>query len=439
MRLPPPDERVNTDLLIVGDGPAGLAAAIAVARRRPDLGVVLLRRRSPMPPIGESLPPGVRPYLDALGIWPQFLIQRHRPSFGTTSCWGRPGTLDNPFVLHAEGRGWQLQRERFDQLLADTARDLGARLLDATFQRCRTNSEGSGWLVDGDNYRFRCRLLVDASGRNAALARRLGAEPLRHDRLVGVYRFFSAVEPGLPGPLVEAWEHGWWYSAGRPGGGLVCAAMVDADGRGEGGPNALRTPEGWRQALRSAPHTADRLAGAVEQPGVWVKPAYSQCLDRCIGPSWIAIGDACHCTDPLAADGIRRALHDGLGLGALLADGDHDWTERMQRYKLSQRQAFAAYVEARTHYYRQETRWPGSRFWTRRHEFIRLHPHDPVAVGTECALRGTGRLRRKDRALLAQLATAGEPAGQLLRGFRATCSYPYTDRQLLLSVQELVN
>ena len=372
----------DCDLLIIGAGPAGLAAAVAAARARPERSITRLRRQQTMPAIGESLPPGVRPYLDALGLWSGFLAQRHRPSYATAACWGGREPLDNPFLLHPEGHGWQLQRERFDHLLAVGARALGVHLIDDTPRACTRIDAGRGWQVQGAQHRYRCRLLVDASGRNAALARRLAAKPLRHDRLVGVYRFYQsaantardATPDTAAGPLIEAWRHGWWYSAGLPCGGLVCAAMVDADGERAGNPRALSSSDGWRHALRQAPHTAARLANAHSTPGTWVKPAHSQCLDQPAGDDWIAIGDACHCTDPLAADGIRRALHDGLGIGALLTGDEAEWPQRLQRYRRSQRQAYSAYLDTRTEYYRQETRWPDARFWARRHRRIELHP-----------------------------------------------------------------
>lgn len=68
---------------------------------------------------------------------------------------------------------------------------------------------------------------MDASGRPAALARRLGADRRKHDRLVAVFASVraSAVDADAR-TLVEAVPEGWWYTARVPGGRRVVAFLT---------------------------------------------------------------------------------------------------------------------------------------------------------------------------------------------------------------------
>jgi len=65
---------VKRDLIVVGGGPGGIAAAITV--KQADSGLqVLLIERSPFPRHrpGETLHPGIEPLLVQLGVWDQVL------------------------------------------------------------------------------------------------------------------------------------------------------------------------------------------------------------------------------------------------------------------------------------------------------------------------------------------------------------------------------
>ena len=72
--------------------------------------------------------------------------------------------------------------------------------------------------------------------------------------------------------------------------------------------------------------------------------------------------------DPLASEGIAKALNDGRraaeSIAAYLA-GD---ASSLHRFALDLEREYAAYRSTRARYYRIERRWPESVFWKRRHE-----------------------------------------------------------------------
>lgn len=63
--------------------------------------------------------------------------------------------------------------------------------------------------------------VVDASGRAALSARRVGARKVSYDRLLGAAAYLEPREGNGAGDsftLVEVVASGWWYSARLPGG-----------------------------------------------------------------------------------------------------------------------------------------------------------------------------------------------------------------------------
>lgn len=94
----------HADVAIIGGGPAGTAAAIALARSGSSV-VVLERSRYDRIRVGEILPPAVRLPLSALGVWDRFLGDRCVPSPGIVSAWGSPRLRGNDFVLDPYGSG----------------------------------------------------------------------------------------------------------------------------------------------------------------------------------------------------------------------------------------------------------------------------------------------------------------------------------------------
>ena len=68
----------------------------------------------------------MQPLLNKLGLWKQLDKLGHRPSYGNRSVWGRSEPYDQDFISHVHGRGWHLDRDRFELLLEDAARQAGA-------------------------------------------------------------------------------------------------------------------------------------------------------------------------------------------------------------------------------------------------------------------------------------------------------------------------
>jgi flavin-dependent dehydrogenase len=369
------------DALVAGAGPAGAAAALTLARRGQR--VLLADQRPARPPdggveIGEALPPAVRPLLADLGLWDRFLAARHLPSPGTVSVWGSPREGSVDFIFDPNGHGWHLDRPAFDRLLARSARDAGAELRENCAARVLERASDGRWQVElhdaaGPRETVECRVLLDATGRRATLARRAGARRLRADRAVAVYAAFAAHPDDRDArTLVEAAPDGWWYTALVPAARRVVAYVTDADLL----PATTRTRAGFRAQLGATKHVRKRVPAASQlapQQHPRVTAAHGSRLQPATGAGWLALGDAALAFDPLSSQGILTALFTGIAAANAAAAqiaGEHGPTrEYARRLDL----IWSAYERNRLAHYQLERRWAQRSFWARR-----SRPPDPA-------------------------------------------------------------
>jgi flavin-dependent dehydrogenase len=353
------------DVAIVGGGPGGAATALSLRRHAPTLSVVIIEASGyEAQRIGETLPPPARPILAHLCVWEAFCRQGHREVYGTTAVWGAPIPLDNDFIyLSASTVGWHIDRAAFDAMLAREAQSLGAALMLDTRLR-DAEREGDEWLLSLSTGRtLSARFVVDATGGNAAFARCCGARFVERDRLVGLARFFEGGGAD-PRTLVEAFEDGWWYTAGLPGRGRIAACMTDADIARR---LRLKETQQWGRMLDVAPHVREMLRGSKACGPVVVRSTESRRLESPVGNYWLAVGDSASRFDPLSSQGIVKALRSGVfasyAIGDLLTREDDSGLRRYRRYVLEE---FKSYMEVRAKYYSEEQRWPAGEFWRRR-------------------------------------------------------------------------
>src|SRR5260370_23051904 len=168
----------DCDVIVVGGGPAGSAAAAWLARAGRRV-IVFERDRFPRFHIGESLLASVNDVLGAIGAG-DLVRQAGFPQKWGATFMSADGSIERyaDFGIAPEVRApqtWQVPRERVDELLLRHAASSGAdvrerhRVLDVSFDDRRGtapvhSSEGSTCLV-------RAQAIIDPSGRRAPLPR----------------------------------------------------------------------------------------------------------------------------------------------------------------------------------------------------------------------------------------------------------------------------
>jgi flavin-dependent dehydrogenase len=438
--------QVALDVLVVGGGPAGSAAAITLRNAGLSVGIVE-RSDYGAVRIGETLSPGAQTLLRFLGIEDAIHADGHLPAFGTKAAWGSEALATRDFLLTPFGTGFHLDRRRFDRRLAETATERGATLWQTSRVRGLERA-GARWrvLVERRDQRLavEARFLIDATGKSQAIGRRLGAERRFLDRQVAAVAAatFDGEPPTDTLALVEVCELGWWYSAKLGGGTLILALMTDAD---LARVHRVASADTWRALARAMPHTAERLAGATALARPRIVPACSACLVQVWGDGWVAVGDAAGSHDPLSSSGIARALDSGIRAALAVSSAlRHDRSDELQSYDAYMSQSYDQYCFTRTRYYQMEQRWPDAPFWRRRQNQLTLHPHarlgsPPIWTRPGAVPRLPADLRHLDASILLTACERPRPAHDVVSEYHARAARRATDAEVILALQWLVS
>ncbi|KAF8752401.1 Tryptophan halogenase [Rhizoctonia solani] len=180
--------------------------------------------------IGESLPGESRRFLQypspsiAQRLEQDTATGIHAHCTANASAWQSQDLQETPATTNPFGKGWHLNRAAFDEQLRTCVRSLcgdgiavSSKVINANFKSVLRTSNGWTLVVrseSGEEHTLRAKWLIDASGRKATVAQKLGAKTVRLDSLIAFYTVFSStdVDPDYR-TLIEATETGWWYSS----------------------------------------------------------------------------------------------------------------------------------------------------------------------------------------------------------------------------------
>ncbi len=363
----------SVDVAIIGGGPAGTALALTLVVHSGLKVAVIENTAYENIRIGENVSASLLPLLDYLQVKEAFLADNHQPAYNTSAVWGNSRPNTRASIFSQLGEGYLLDRGKFDAMLAEQLVHKGGQLFLQTKCQEGERLEGGGWrlLLDhhsGKSFWLETNYLVDATGRQSRIAKRLGAKPLICDSLVGICSFLDVPDNKAKNDeiLVESIPEGWLYSAYLPNGNLILALMTDVDLMRQ---QQLHQEQPWINLLSRSQHTSQRVKGGNLLYPLTVKTAHSQILDSAVGEDWIAVGDAAAAFDPLSSMGIGHAMVSGSHAGVALIQHLRDNKDQLlQDYQIGLERNFENYLRLRHMYYSVEKRWTKEPFWQRRTE-----------------------------------------------------------------------
>ena len=191
---------MNCDVLVVGASSAGLMAAISAAKGGAD---VILADADPRGTkraantVFEGMAKSVGIKID------ESLIQNDLDGMQIISPSGR--------AVSIPARGYFLDRQKFDEHYLGLAQEAGVAILPGTVQEAKL--QGTRRVVRLEEQRIDARVVIDASGVAAGIARQEGLEPMRHREDIA-WAMEADIE--LPG-LGEERLFQYWIGSISPG------------------------------------------------------------------------------------------------------------------------------------------------------------------------------------------------------------------------------
>jgi len=308
------------DVVVVGGGPAGTATAVMLKQRGHDV-LILDEARFPRDKVcGEGVSPEAWRLLADLGVDGAVRALAPHPLRGMAVT-APDGTCFRGDYRGAPRPGFAVQRERFDRVLLERAREAGVEVREGMRATGLLRRAGAVEGVTAVNGRgpesLRARLVVGADGRRSVVARRLGL--LReHPRL----RKFAVrgYWEGMQGLEERGEMHG--------GGGGYCgvaplsptrANVTFVLDRREMLAAAGDLEAFYRRVLQRWPRIAERLeTAALLSPPRAVGPLALE-ASRVSAPGALLVGDAAGFYDPFTGEGVTLALRSA-ELAAEVAD-----------------------------------------------------------------------------------------------------------------------
>lgn len=389
---------IHSEVCVFGGGPGGATSALRLAQL--GYAVSLVERAAfPRTHIGESLPPGILPVLDAIGLLNEieqagFL----RPTRAIVRWSGK-----SDFIKSQSGEpGFLVDRGQFDQLLLKAARRAGVRVFQpATALRPRAQV-GGGWRVtvcqERNKLTIQSRFLVDASGRRSILG---GRKARKSPPLLALYGYWRSGSVADLNTYVEAGSNAWLWSAPLPDGTRNITVFTDPKSAGH--LNTRDVESLYHNLLSDSVLLPKRIHDSLVS-NVYACDASSYLDERPVSIQHIKVGDSALTVDPLASQGVQIAMATAL-MGSSVVNTVLSRPESSSiavsffKDRLSSKASRLEYMTAQK--YKEHQTYADQPFWTSRsrmltlenstlpHQNTPLDPDSPIQLSELAVLEDT--------------------------------------------------
>ncbi len=323
------------DCVVIGAGPGGGAAAALVAEQ--GFSTLLLERdKMPRFHVGESLMPETYWIFERLGILHELdkigFTRKNGVQFVNSS-----GKETAPFIFREKddrdcSETWHVQRDKFDQLLYETAYNRGAtcsdetRVLDIDIRK-KSPHRLTIKTANGKEQELSSRVIIDASGQQALIASRLGLKEYYPDlKKAAIWGYFEeAKRAGGGNPEVTCILHteskdAWFWYIPLSDGTVSVGLVADNDFLLKGGSSPQQT---FDDQVKNCIGIKRRFQDARQIGKLNIAKEFSYRTTQQAGDGWVLVGDAGGFIDPIYSSGVYLAMKSAVMAADAVTSGLH--------------------------------------------------------------------------------------------------------------------
>jgi len=411
---------MTPEVLIIGAGPAGSAAAAVLAEKGHRV-LVLEKEKFPRYHIGESLLPFTFFPLQRLGLIEKMrqstFVKKYSVQFvSPNGKASQPFYFFNRYDRNTVAQTWQVLRSEFDLMLMQNARERGATVLEGVVVTGLLEEDGRVLGVAardaaGLPVEYRAPLTLDCSGRESFAAVRNNwrvKDPELNKVAVWTYYRGAQRDPGVDeGATTVAYvpEKGWfWYI---PQHNNMVSVGVVAEGKylTRGG---IKSPEGiFKREIEQNLWIKAHLSAGEQVGQFFLTSEYSFHTRHCAREGLLLAGDAFCFLDPVFSSGLMFAMKSGVlaaetivaGLqsGDLSAASFEDYSRTLRAGVENMRKLVYAFYDPKFSFRDLTDKYPDaadavtdclsgdvnkdySRLWSQIEEFVRLPDALPLGA-----------------------------------------------------------
>ena len=322
----------DCDVIIVGAGPAGCTAATILAEEKGKKVIVLEKEHFPRYHVGESLIPHCYDTIERLGMVDR-LNEKGFQSKQSVQFVNPDGKVSAPFYFakhsdHPRSKSWQVDRETFDTMMMERAREAGAEVREGV--NVIGFIEEDGFIVgvkaesaDGSRFELRAPMTMDASGRDAIFQRKKKWRK-RDPKLnkIAIWTNYKGAkrDPGIDeGATTVAYVEGkgWFWNIPLKDDIVSTGIVAERDYLYRG---SRDLKEIYEREIKENKWIEEHLSEGEQFGKYWVAGEYSYRAEHCATDGLVLIGDAFSFLDPVFSSGVYLALTSGsMGADAVAA------------------------------------------------------------------------------------------------------------------------